>query len=142
MSYTYSFPCPALTADAVVFSESDQCIVLIKRANEPFRGMWALPGGFVDPDEEPSVACQRELQEETGLQLVNGDLIGVFGEKGRDPRGWTVSVAYFFKVDSAENSKAKAGSDSSELNWFSVKKLPLLAFDHQKIIEEALAKFM
>ncbi|ERM82786.1 hypothetical protein P872_03760 [Rhodonellum psychrophilum GCM71 = DSM 17998] len=142
MPYTYSFPCPALTADAVVFSESDQCILLIKRANEPFRGMWALPGGFVDPDEEPLVACLRELREETDLQLVNGNLIGIFGEKGRDPRGWTVSVAYFFKVDSAENSKAKAGSDSSELNWFSLKKLPLLAFDHQKIIEEALAKFM
>ncbi|MDO9550993.1 MAG: NUDIX domain-containing protein [Rhodonellum sp.] len=77
-------------------------------------------GGFVDPDEEPFLACLRELREETDLQFDNGDLIGVFGEKGRDPRGWTVSVAYFFKVDSAENLKAKAGSDSSELNWFSV----------------------
>lgn len=142
MPYTYSCARAALTADAVVFSESDQCILLIKRANEPFRGMWALPGGFVDPDEEPSVACRRELREETDLQLENGILIGVFGEKGRDPRGWTVSVAYLFKVDSEENSKGKAGSDSSELKWFSVNKLPPLAFDHQKIIEEALVKFI
>ncbi|MDO6436452.1 NUDIX hydrolase [Cyclobacterium sp. 1_MG-2023] len=137
MSYTYDYPRPAFTADAVVYCVELGKVLLIKRKNPPFEEKWALPGGFVEKEELPYDACIRELQEETGLGLSEGALIGVFGEKGRDPRGWTVSAAFVFEIDSTQMEKAKAGSDSQEVGWFTLSSLPELAFDHFKIIKSA-----
>lgn len=137
MSYTYDYPRPAFTADAVVHSVELGEVLLIKRKNPPFEEKWALPGGFVEKEELPYDACIRELYEETGLRLSEGTLIGVFGEKGRDPRGWTVSAAFVFEIDSTQMEKAKAGSDSQEVGWFTLSSLPELAFDHFKIIKSA-----
>ena len=137
MAYTYDYPRPALTADAVVFCAEEQKILLIKRRNPPFQHKWALPGGFVDVNELPVQACIRELQEETGLRLKDGQLLGVYGEEGRDPRGWTVSVSFVFKIDKVLMAKVCPGSDSQEVAWYSISLLPELAFDHHEIIKAA-----
>jgi 8-oxo-dGTP diphosphatase len=138
MTYSYNFPRPAVTVDAVVVCTEKNSILLIKRKNHPFKGKWALPGGFVDEDEIPEKAVQRELKEETNLELKPLSMIGVFGEKGRDPRGWTISVAYYFECIEGLMSMAKSGSDSAETEWFPTSELPELAFDHKKIIAKAL----
>lgn len=133
--YRYDYPRPALTTDAVVYDRSENRVLLIKRKNPPFEGKWALPGGFVEKYELPEQACKRELKEETGLELPEGKMLGVFAEKGRDPRGWMVSVAFLFPIEHTQ--AARAGSDSSEAAWFSLSELPDLAFDHGKILQEA-----
>ncbi|WP_375585866.1 NUDIX domain-containing protein [Cyclobacterium xiamenense] len=133
--YKYAYPRPALTSDALVHDVSENRLLLIKRKNPPFEGKWALPGGFVEEYELPDRACSRELKEETGLDLREGKMIGVFAEKGRDPRGWTVSMAYLFTL--TQPAEARAGSDSSEVAWFSLTELPELAFDHEKILQQA-----
>jgi 8-oxo-dGTP diphosphatase len=137
MPHTYDYPRPALTADALVHCPEKNSILLIKRMNPPFENQWALPGGFIEEYELPLDSCKRELQEETGLQLNNGRLIGVFGEKGRDPRGWTVSMAYHFVVNATGMEGISAGSDSKEVQWYALSSLPELAFDHLEIIKSA-----
>lgn len=140
--YTYSHPRPALTTDAVVLCLEDMTVLLVERKEGPFQGKWALPGGFVEKDEEPFEACRRELGEETGLEReeTTAPLVGVYGEKGRDPRGWTVSVAYLFKVSKEEKAKVKPGSDSRKTQWFPLEGLPELAFDHKEIIRDGKKK--
>ncbi|MEX2565406.1 MAG: NUDIX hydrolase [Cyclobacteriaceae bacterium] len=144
MSPTYTYPRPALTADAVVFCATDKTILLIQRKNEPFKDQWALPGGFVESYEEPFQACLRELAEETQLDLKenNENLIGVFGKKGRDPRGWTVSVAYFFMVDQHKKSLVQSGSDSKNVQWIPLDQVQKLAFDHNEMIALAVRNFL
>ena len=139
MSYSYSYPRPALSADAVVYCEDDDTLLLIQRKNPPFKDQWALPGGFVEKDEEPFAACTRELREETQLNLdkEKETLVGVFGEKGRDPRGWIVSCCYFFVVELSAKEKAIAGSDSKNVQWYPIDQLPELTFDHSKMIKKA-----
>ncbi|WP_194776139.1 NUDIX domain-containing protein [Pararhodonellum marinum] len=136
MAHTYDYPRPSLTADAIVYCMDTKEVLLIKRKNEPFHGKWALPGGFVDPYEIPFQACLRELKEETALELYGHPeiLVGVYGQEGRDPRGWTVSVVYFFEVLETTKSKVQEGSDSSEVGWFEWIALPELAFDHLEIL--------
>ncbi|MGY6743885.1 MAG: NUDIX domain-containing protein [Cecembia sp.] len=142
MSFTYPFPRPALTTDAVVICTEDQSILLIERKKEPFKGNWAFPGGFVDEYEAIKDACVRELEEETSLSLSTSDahFIGVFGKEGRDPRGWTVSVVYLFEVTQDKKSKVAPGSDSVAVRWFPLAQLPDLAFDHKEIIAEAITR--
>lgn len=140
MSGYDQFPRPALTADTVVIGGDDQelCVLLIRRGKEPFRGSWALPGGFVDRDEEPEFAARRELAEETGLESADAfTLVGVYGEPGRDPRGWTVTVAYALDVGE-EVPDVVGGDDAAEAAWHPVGELPPLAFDHARIIDDAL----
>ncbi len=98
---TKEYKNPALTTDIVVFSivEKDLNVLLIKRKNEPFRDKWAIPGGFVDYDEEIYTAAERELEEETNVKNIHLEQIGTFGKVGRDPRGRTVSVVYFACVN-------------------------------------------
>lgn len=142
MSFTYPFPRPALTTDAVIISLTDQSILLIERKNDPFQGKWALPGGFVDEYEAVKDACVRELEEETSLTLLPSDacFVGVFDKEGRDPRGWTVSVVYLFEVSQDQKDKVAPGSDSTAVRWFPLTELPDLAFDHKEIIAEAFKK--
>jgi 8-oxo-dGTP diphosphatase len=138
---TYEYPRPALTVDVAVFrgAAGDREVLLIQRAQEPFAGMWALPGGFVDEDEPLEAAARRELLEETGLD-PNGDFtqVGAYGDPGRDPRGWTVSVVFVISLDWDDNGQAQAGSDAAEAAWHRVSDLPRLAFDHDSVVSDAL----
>ncbi len=117
--------------DAVIVR--DGRIVLIRRNKEPFKGKWALPGGFVEAGETAEEACAREAFEETGLQVRVEKLIGVFSGPERDPRG-TIAGAYLCRVVGGE---LRGGTDASEAKWFGLEELPELAFDHKKIIGEA-----
>lgn len=143
MAYTYEHPRPSVTVDCIVlkYNKSAISILLIKRGNDPFKNQWALPGGFLDMDESPEVGVQRELKEETGLEVKEVIQIGAFGKPDRDPRGRVISIS-FLSIVKAGNDTIKAASDASEVRWFSIHDLPNpLAFDHKEIIEEAL-KFL
>lgn len=113
-------------------------LLLIRRKNEPFRDLWALPGGFVDENEDLEKAAIRELEEETQIKVEALEQIGAFGKPFRDPRGHTVSVAYFGFVP--EDTIAIAADDAKEVQWFLLNQLPELAFDHSEIIKAALKK--
>lgn len=138
MPYTYEHPRPALTVDAVVFALDDQDlkVLLIQRALAPFVGKWALPGGFVHMDESLETAVRRELTEESGLSNVFLEQLYTFGEPNRDPRGRTVSVAYYALVKLADHQLV-ASTDAKDAAWFPVAEVPPLAFDHAKIVEVA-----
>lgn len=124
---------PALTVDAVLLKGRE--VLLIRRAREPFRGAWALPGGFVDVGERTEDAARRELVEETGLRGDIVDLLGVWSDPARDPRGHTVSVVYVCKVGGIVD--VAAGDDAAEARWFPLDALPALAFDHADILAAA-----
>jgi len=143
MSYVYEYPRPALTVDIIIFlkEKKDTKILLIQRGRYPFEGCWALPGGFADMNETLEEAAKRELQEETGLKNIELSQFYTFGDLNRDPRGRTVSVVYYGFVK-AENSTVKGGDDARDAKWFSLKNLPLLAFDHNTIIMKALKKIV
>ncbi|MBM3309242.1 MAG: NUDIX hydrolase [Candidatus Altiarchaeales archaeon] len=123
---------PKLTVDGVVVDKGN--VLLVRRLNPPFRGFWALPGGFVDVGESVERAVVREILEETGLKVRVKKLVGVYSDPGRDPRRHTVSVCFLCQKVSG---RLKSGSDSKEVSWFSLKKLPKLAFDHREMIEDA-----
>ncbi|MCF8361135.1 MAG: NUDIX hydrolase [Prolixibacteraceae bacterium] len=135
MSYTYKYPRPSVTTDAIVIAkESDQFfILLIERRNEPYKNMWALPGGFIEMDEDLIDACKRELQEETGITNIKLEELATFGKPGRDPRGRTISIVFWGIVN--KKTEIKAGDDAAKVKWFNINSLPLLAFDHDKIIQ-------
>ena len=138
--YCYPHPRPALTSDIVLLRETagrPLQVLLIRRGHPPFEGKWALPGGFVEEGESPEVGAQRELAEETGVTGVDLRQVGAFGEPGRDPRGWTVSVAFVARGPLAD--AIKAGDDAADVRWWPVDALPPLAFDHPEIIRRALA---
>ena len=136
--YTYEYPRPMLTADCVVVNSRCE-VLLIRRGNEPFRGCWALPGGFMEMDETIECCAVRELKEETGIVVGEDriEMVGVFSRPGRDPRGRTVTVAY--RVDLAEVAMPVAADDAAEVGWFALSALPPLAFDHADIIAAATA---
>ena len=123
----------ALTTDCVVFDERGY-VLLIRRGNEPFKGSYALPGGFVDMGERVEDSCRRELSEETGLHVGELRLIGVYSDPGRDPRGHTCSVAYLARVGRAE---VTAGDDAAAAEWVADWRREKLAFDHAQIIADA-----
>jgi 8-oxo-dGTP diphosphatase len=140
LGYTYEHPRPALTVDCVVFGlEQDLKVLLIQRDLEPYRGRWALPGGFVRMAESLEEAARRELEEETGLTRVFLEQLYTFGEPDRDPRGRVVSVAYYALVKLGDH-RVKAATDAREAAWFSVWDVPPLAFDHERIITTAHAR--
>jgi 8-oxo-dGTP diphosphatase len=141
MPHTYEYPRGALTVDCVVFGfdDGELKVLLIQRGIEPFRGKWALPGGFVHVDETIDDAARRELAEETGLTKVYLEQLYTFGEVNRDPRERVVSVAYYALVKLAAHPPL-GGSDASEAGWFPVGHPPALAFDHAKILNVALAR--
>jgi 8-oxo-dGTP diphosphatase len=141
MAFTYEHPRPALTVDCVVFGfdAGDLKVLLIQRGLDPFRGRWALPGGFVDLTESLEDAALRELREETGLTGVYHEQLYTFGDIDRDPRGRTVSVAYYALV-ALEGKPIAASTDASNVAWFAINEIPSLAFDHAKILDVAVQR--
>lgn len=127
----------AVTVDSVVLYNVGKTmkVLLIKRKNEPFKEMWALPGGFIKDDEDLEDAAKRELEEETGIKVKFMEQVKAFGAPGRDPRGRTISIAFLSRIHKEEN--LKAGDDAMEAKWFDVEDLPELAFDHVDIIKAA-----
>src|SRR5436309_9793411 len=141
MPHTYQYPRAALTVDCVVFGydESELKVLLIERALEPFKGRWALPGGFVRVDETLEEAARRELAEEAGLRNVFLEQLYTFGSLHRDPRERVVSVAYYALVKLSDH-RAKAATDAANAQWFPISQAPKLAFDHREILAMALAR--
>ena len=138
MSYSYKYPRPAVTVDIILFTnETDPKVLLIERKNPPFQGQWAFPGGFIEPDETLEDAAKRELKEETGMIINNLEQFKTYSEPYRDPRGRTISTVFYAKITADLASKASAGDDAAKADWFLLEKLSNLAFDHQKIIDEA-----
>jgi len=131
-------PKPSLTVDGIILNENKE-ILLIKRKNPPFQGMYALPGGFVNYNESVEDAVLREVKEETNLKCKIKGLVGVYSKPGRDPRGHVVSVVFYLKRLAGE---VKSGDDAADFKWFSLKKkMPELAFDHKEIIEDFKKRF-
>lgn len=142
--HCYAYPHPAVTTDIAVFSifESELNILLIQRANEPFKDHWALPGGFVEMDEDLNEGAARELHEETNLSHLYLEQLYTFGAPKRDPRERVITVAYYALVASDDVNHARAGSDAIKTTWFPVSSLPRLAFDHKNIIDTALERII
>lgn len=153
--YIYSHPRPMVTVDLVVLvaERSGRRVLLIRRRHRPFEGRWALPGGFVEMNESLDEAARRELAEETGLVLPNPAARGrrertrvrmeqlhTFGRPDRDPRGRTITVAYLILIPKGRIPATTAGDDAAETAWFSCRRLPRLAFDHDEIIRCALQR--
>jgi len=141
--YCYEYPRPAVTVDIVCLrsGKEGEEILLIRRKHEPFQGLWALPGGFVNSNEDPASAACRELKEETGLIIEEPEQFHCFGRPGRDPRGWTISIAFLCRIGHKGDRPScliHADDDASDVRWFSARKLPTLAFDHDEIIARAL----
>lgn len=141
--YTYEYPRPALTADviALCWRAGRLEVAVIERGSPPFKGQFALPGGFVDEQEAPQESAARELKEEVGIDVSSEELIeiGIFGDPGRDPRGWNVSTVFIALVP--KDSQLQAGDDAAQVHWIpwedlQGKSLPL-AFDHQSMIDRS-----
>ena len=140
MSFTYKYPRPAVTADCIVITkEAEPKVLLIQRADKPFKGSWAFPGGFMNMDETTEQCAIRELEEETGLVVTTIHQIGAYSKVDRDPRGRTVTVAYLAIVDSAVEVSGQ--DDAANAEWWPLSALPKLAFDHDKIIQDAITVF-
>jgi 8-oxo-dGTP diphosphatase len=137
----YEFPRPAVTADIVIVThDPEPQVLLIQRKEDPFAGYWALPGGFLNQEESLAAAASRELLEETGVSGVELEQLAAFADPGRDPRGWTVTVAFLARVDRSA-VKPKAGDDAAAVKWHPLDKPPKkLAFDHDKILARARAR--
>jgi len=139
MSYSYSYPRASVTVDIVIFCKTGSLtkVLLIQRGNEPFRNLWALPGGFIEMDETLEESAVRELHEETGLQEVRLHQFKTYGDPGRDPRGRTVSVVFYGFTD-ISNSLVAGADDAKNAGWFALDEIPELAFDHNLVLEELL----
>jgi 8-oxo-dGTP diphosphatase len=132
-----------LAVDAIVFGYSKQdgvSVLLIRRKYDPFKNSWAIPGGFVLDDESLEKAVKRELKEETGIDIQYLEQLYTFGDPNRDPRQRVVSVAYFGLVKSSRFMQLKASTDAEDAQWFSISKLPKLAFDHKEILQAAIER--
>jgi 8-oxo-dGTP diphosphatase len=140
MKYCYDYPRPAVSVDAAILRKAgdEWQILLIQRGIDPFKGMWALPGGFVNLDETLEEAAARELMEETGLKGIELEQVHTFSALDRDPRHRTIGTVYK-GIISAEHSEAQAGDDASDAKWFQVDQLPELAFDHAEVINVVLS---
>lgn len=139
-NYCYKYPHPAVTADCVVFGydvKEGLSLLLIERGLEPYKGRWAFPGGFMRIDESTDQCAERELGEETGLTSCYLEQFGSFSDVYRDPRERVVTIAYFALV---KKSEVQGGDDARCARWFSIDKVPPLAFDHDHILSVALRK--
>lgn len=141
MSVT-DYPHPAVTVDVVIFSLRTERlkVLLVQRGEEPFKGMWALPGGFVHIDEGLEEAALRELHEETGVQEAYLEQLYTYGEPERDPRGRVITVAYFALIPTDAPVQVAASGDACDVRWVPIEDLPELAFDHDQIVAYALRR--
>lgn len=137
--YTYDYPHPAVATDCVVFGFDghELKILLIERGIEPYKGMWAFPGGFLRMDETAEQCAMRELKEETGLSINYLKQLAVFSEVKRDPRERILSIAFYAL---AKKSDVEGGDDASQAQWFPIDEVPHLAFDHDYILRKAMKK--
>jgi 8-oxo-dGTP diphosphatase len=128
-----------ISVDSVIFGYHDRQlkVALIKRKNEPFKGMWAIPGGFMENDETVEETALRELEEETGIRGVYLEEFGVFSKRGRDPRGPTITIAFFALIDSSQ-CQLLATEDAETAQWWPAYAIPPLAFDHDEIYKKGL----
>ncbi|MFG6104633.1 NUDIX domain-containing protein [Leptothoe sp. EHU-05/26/07-4] len=141
MTYSYDYPRPAVTVDCVVFGldpTNSLQVLLIQRRLPPFVEQWALPGGFVQLDEALEQAARRELQEESGISGLFLEQLKAYGQPHRDPRGHTVTVAFYALVN-LWSYQIKAATDAKQARWWPMEQLPSLAFDHEKIVQDAIA---
>jgi 8-oxo-dGTP diphosphatase len=129
----------AITADAVIFCNKGEKVLLVQRGNDPFKGQWALPGGFLEDRERLEDGARRELKEETGLEVQDLHELRVFDTPDRDPRGRTISVPFYGEV--ANEEQVKGADDAARAAWFSLNELPELAFDHDQILELAVWEY-
>ena len=134
--YAYRWPRASVTADAVLFAERDgqTYVLLIQRGNDPYKGYWAFPGGFLEMDETVARCAERELEEETGIVLTGMQLVGIYSDVERDPRGRVITAAYTAMTTMPE---AIAADDAAAAKWWPLNDLPPLAFDHDKILADA-----
>ena len=140
MAYTYKYPRPAVTADCIVITrEAEPKVLLVQRGQEPYKGCWAFPGGFMNMDETTEQCAIRELEEETGLRLSDVHQIGAYSKVDRDPRGRTITVAYLAIID--EPIAVIGQDDAAKAEWFPLSALPELAFDHGKIMQDAVKAY-
>ena len=140
MEYTYKYPRPAVTADCVVMTrEAMPQVLLIERGFDPFKGCWAFPGGFLNMDETTEQCAVRELEEETGLKVEDIIQIGAYSRVDRDPRGRTITVAYLAINDAP--AEVRGQDDAAKARWFPIDSLPPLAFDHEDIMQDAIALY-
>lgn len=142
MPHTYEYPRPALTVDCIVFgldAQQELKVMLIQRNISPFQGKCAISGGFVKLDETLEAAALRELQEETGIHDVFLEQLYTFGDLARDPRDRTVTVAYYALINLTEQ-EIKATADARAAAWFALSEIPQLAFDHDQILQTAIAR--
>lgn len=139
--YTYKYPHPAVTTDCIVFGfdGTKLNLLLINRGIEPYKGSWALPGGFMKIDETAEQGAMRELQEETGVRDIYIEQLQTFTAVDRDPRERVMTIAFMAFVRQ-EKYEVIAGDDAAKAQWFPVNSLPQLAFDHKEIITLALDK--
>lgn len=138
MAYTYRYPRPAVTTDCVVIARKPEPqVLLIQRGQDPYKGCWAFPGGFMNMDETAEQCAIRELEEETGLVLHTVKQIGAYSKVNRDPRGRTISVAYIGVLD--EPAAVKGQDDAALAQWWPIHSLPALAFDHDEIMADAIS---
>ena len=142
MNYNYEYPRPAVAVDMIVLKPgkfSAKEILLVERKNEPFAGQWALPGGFLNECETLEQAAIRELGEETGIEVSDGQLrqLQAYSDPHRDPRTRVISMAFLVTV--AADTLAVAADDAADAQWFGLRSLPELAFDHTRIIRESLS---
>ena len=128
-----------MTTDCVVFRLENGTLktLLIERGNEPYKGFWAFPGGFLNMDENAEQGALRELEEETGLKLKHVEEFGTFSTVDRDPRGRVISIAFYGITDLTE---VNGGDDAAKAQWFPIDGIPPLAFDHDEMLERALAR--
>lgn len=138
MTYAYEYPHLAVTTDVVVFTLQNGAlrVLLVRRGGEPFKGNWALPGGFVRPDEDLETCARRELEEETGVTGFYLEQLYTFGAVNRDPRERVVTVAYYALIPS-NRVVLKASTDADAVAWFPASRLPELAFDHKAVLAMA-----
>lgn len=137
MKYCYDYPRPMVTVDVLLLAQSSSTeILLIQRANAPFDNKWALPGGFLEMEEDLKEGAKRELKEETGIDVLNLKQFKTYGTPGRDPRGRTITVVFIGFLD--KTMDVKGMDDAKAAHWFDIHNLPELAFDHALIIREAL----
>ena len=140
MEYTYKYPRPAVTTDCVVITkEAQPKVLLIERGAEPYKGCWAIPGGFMNMDETTEQCAIRELKEETGLDVEEVYQIGAYSKVDRDPRGRTISVAYLAVIGSEVDVDGQ--DDAAKAAWWPIDALPELAFDHEKIMSDAITLY-